>query len=69
MIKSLTSNHLRIGKLKRAKAITLLGTDFGRGRRNCIVYDLGLCNVVDPAWLEICFGKSNRLISSRRIVG
>src|SRR5262245_20837607 len=69
MLKSLTSNHLHIGKVKRAETITLLGTDFGRSGRNCIVYDLGLCNVIDPAWLELCFGNANRLISSRRIVG
>lgn len=71
MLRSLTRNHLVVGKLQRSEAVALLGTDFFERKcsgQSCIVYTLGACSGfgIDYDHLELCFGDSGLLASSRR---
>jgi hypothetical protein len=71
MLRSLTHNHLVVGKLQLSETVALLGTDFSvrkRGGQSCIVYTLGACSGygIDYDHLELCFGESGLLTSSRR---
>jgi hypothetical protein len=70
MLRSLTRDHLRIGKLRRDEAIALLGSRFwGRKDGSCIEYRLGQCSLFafgEQDILTLCFDESNLLISSRR---
>jgi hypothetical protein len=72
MYRSLTRNHLSIGKTRKADAAALLGSDHTSYQKgNCARYVLGYCSGIgaDIDFGELCYDGNDLLNSFRHFQG